>query len=272
MASFSNFEVPVGNVPSTGSALTGSRSPSPASRRDVNRVTKSGIATGSRTGAVPTTARLDPRESLERQVDRGEVALDDRLAALPVGLLDERLDPRDRLVGRHDAREPEEARLHDRVDPAAGPGLGRDGERVDHPQLDRLVDDRRLHVRRQVLPHLVRAVRGVQQERRPALRVLEDPDPFEQPELVAGDEVGVIHEVGGADRLRPEAEVGDRDRARLARVIDEVALGEQPGALADDLDRRLVRTHGAVRAEAVEQRRDLAGRASDPERAGRSAG
>ena len=46
IARFSYFAVPVGNVPSTGSALTGSRSPSPAIRREVIRATKSGTSSG----------------------------------------------------------------------------------------------------------------------------------------------------------------------------------------------------------------------------------
>jgi hypothetical protein len=50
MARFSYFVVPLGKVPSTGSALTGSRSPSPAIRREVTRATKSGTSTG--TGGV----------------------------------------------------------------------------------------------------------------------------------------------------------------------------------------------------------------------------
>ena len=41
MARFSYFVVPVGNVPSTGSALTGRRSPSPAMRAAVTRRTNS---------------------------------------------------------------------------------------------------------------------------------------------------------------------------------------------------------------------------------------
>jgi hypothetical protein len=45
-ARFSQRAVPVGNVPSTGSALTGNRSPSPASSRPVIRLTKSGAASG----------------------------------------------------------------------------------------------------------------------------------------------------------------------------------------------------------------------------------
>ena len=89
---------------------------------------------------------------------------------------------------------------------------------------------------------------------------LEDLRLAEQAELVAGDEVGVLDQVGRADRLRAEAQVRDGDRARLLRVVDEVALGEQVGALADDLDRRLVGADRAVRAEAEEHRLDLAGR------------
>ena len=43
---FSKRAVPVGNTPSTGIALTGSRSPSPASMRAVTRCTKSGASAG----------------------------------------------------------------------------------------------------------------------------------------------------------------------------------------------------------------------------------
>ena len=122
-----------------------------------------------------------------------------------------------------------------------------------------------MDLERQVVPHLVGGIGRVEQERRPGPGVLEHLLLPEQPELVTGHEVGRLHEVGGADRLRTEAEVGDGRRPGLLRVVDEVALGEQPGVLADDLDRRLVGPHRAVGAEAEEQRRHLAGRAGDGE-------
>ena len=53
----------------------------------------------------------------------------------------------------------------------------------------------------QVIPDLVRPVRRVEQERRAVLGGLEHLGLAEQPELVAGDEVGVLDEVGRADRL-----------------------------------------------------------------------
>ena len=83
---------------------------------------------------------------------------------------------------------------------------------------------------------------------------------LEQAELVAGDEVGILDEVRRADRLRPEAQVRHRHRTRLLRVVDEVALGEQVGVLADDLHRRLVRPDRAVGAEPEEHRLHLTGR------------
>ena len=48
----------------------------------------------------------------------------------------------------------------------------------------------------------------------------------------------------------------DGDGAGLLRVVDEVALGVVVGVLADDLDGVLVGAHGAVGAEAEEQRAD----------------
>ena len=71
---------------------------------------------------------------------------------------------------------------------------------------------------------------------------------------MAPDEARVLHEVRRPDRPRPEAQVRDRLRARLLRVVDEVPLRVQ--ALAEDLDRVLVRADRPVRAEPEEHRAD----------------
>jgi hypothetical protein len=47
----------------------------------------------------------------------------------------------------------------------------------------------------------------------------------------------------------------DRDRARLLRVVHEIALRGEIGGLAEDLDRVLVGADGAVGAQAVEHGR-----------------
>ena len=170
-------------------------------------------------------------------------------------------------LGRQDPGQLEEAGLHDGVDPTAHPGLVGDGECVDHPEVDLLVDEQLLDAAGQVVPDLVRAVRSVEQEGSPVLRGFEDLRPAEHPELVTRDEVGPVDEVRRADGLRPEPQMRDRDRPGLLRVVHEVALREQVGALADDLDRCLVRPDRAVGAEPEEDGLDLAGGTLDVEAA-----
>ena len=127
---FSHRAVPVGNVPSTGSALTGSRSPSPASIRAVTRCTKSGASAG--TGGPARSTPVGRRRDLDAMQVRQGARRSRRScarrppAALAVGLLDPRLMLGDGLVRRQHVGEREEARLHDRVDPAAESGRGGD--------------------------------------------------------------------------------------------------------------------------------------------------
>ncbi len=80
--------------------------------------------------------------------------------------------------------------------------------------------------------------------------------PLQEGPHVAGDEVGLVDQIGRADGLRAEAQVADGDHPGLLGVVDEVALGVVVGVLADDLDGVLVGPHGAVAAQAVEQRPD----------------
>ena len=87
--------VPVGNVPSTGSALTGSRSPSPAMqhRGDLlarSRARRRGPSRSIERSLVAAPRHLDPMQVGEGEVDGGEVALDDGAAPPGVGRLDRR--------------------------------------------------------------------------------------------------------------------------------------------------------------------------------------
>ena len=153
--------MPVGNVPSTGSALTGSRSPSPAISIVVTCLTKSGASSGTVTSIerslVACRGNLDTMEVGEGEVDGGEVPLDDGSTPAGVGRLDRRLDLLDGDLRREDTGELEEARLHDRVDAVAHLRLAGDLVCVDDPQRDLLVEDLSLHLDRQVVPHLVGA-------------------------------------------------------------------------------------------------------------------
>ena len=182
------------------------------------------------------------------------VLRDNGLALLAVGLLDGLLDLGDGFVFGQDARDGEEAALHDGVDAHAHAGLLGYIVSVDHKELQLLADDRFLDFLGQGVPDLVLAEGGVQQEGGALRRGIQHVVFLEEAGLVAGDEVGLLDEVGGTDRAGPEAEMADRDGAGLLGVVDEVALAVEAGLLGDDLDGVLIGAHGAVGTQPVEHR------------------
>ena len=124
---------------------------------------------------------------------------------------------------------------------------------VDGVDLEAQIDDAGLALVGEAVPHLFGRVRGVEEVSRSRTGGKEGLVALEERPHVAGDEVGRIHEVGGADGLRPKAQVADGEDPGLLRVIDEVALDVVVGVLADDLDGVLVGPDGAVGAQAVEE-------------------
>src|SRR5262249_25787380 len=107
-----------------------------------------------------------------------------------------------------------------------------------------------------MLPHLFRPVGRVEQKGPARRKSSQHVVAFEETRLVTGDEVGPRHEVSRADRLWAETKVRDSDSARLLRVIYEIPLREIVCLLADDLDRILVSSDRAVRAQTVKQSPD----------------
>ncbi len=102
MVRFSQRAVPVGQVPSTGKADTGNRSPLPASMTAVTRLTKSG-ASSATTGGRLNLAEMRLRhlhlvEMCQGVIDRGEIAPHHFLSLLAVGLLNRLLDLVDRFL------------------------------------------------------------------------------------------------------------------------------------------------------------------------------
>ncbi len=119
--------------------------------------------------AVTASGTVDLVEVCEGAVDRVVVELDDLVALLAVGLFDGVLDLGDRLVAGQDARDGEEAGLHDGVGAAAHAGLASHLGGVDAIDLEFEVDDRLLDLAREVLPDLVGRVGRVDAGRwRPA--------------------------------------------------------------------------------------------------------
>ena len=257
--------MPLGYVPSTGSALTGRSSPRPAIIAAVTVRTNSGACAGTSGGssrvAVARSGTLDPVQALERAVDRGLVALDHLGAAPAVGLRDRRLDPLDRLARAAARRRSRRSRSAARCWCARrGRPRGRSGRRRSR---------RGRCAWRGSAPAPGAAARptprpaGARQlsssvapgAARPSTSTRSSSPNWWQPTKLA-----CCDQVRRADRLRPEAQVRDGLRAGLLRVVDEVALRVQVLLGAEDLDRVLVRADRAVRAEAEEDRAHRLGR------------
>jgi hypothetical protein len=152
---------------------------------------------------------LDTMERTEGRVDGREVALHHGRSSAPVRLVDRAPDRGERLVPGHHAGQREEARLHHRVDASTHARGARHRVGVDDPQAQVLRDDLLLDLHRQVVPDLVRPVRAVEQEGGPRLRGLQDVDPLQEAEVVAGDDVRTIDQIGRPDRLVREPHVRD---------------------------------------------------------------
>ena len=92
MLRFSHFAVPVGKVPSTGSALTGRLSPKPAIILAVTSCTNGGASGGTGGGtAMVLSARSGTahfEQVRQRAVDGGEVHLHDLVTLAAVALLE----------------------------------------------------------------------------------------------------------------------------------------------------------------------------------------
>ena len=82
--------------------------------------------------------------------------------------------------------------------------------------------------------------------------VAEDLVAADEAPLAARDKLGGAHEPRRVDGLRTETQVRDGDGAGFLGVVNEVALGEEVGLFADDLDGVFIRADGAVRAETNE--------------------
>jgi len=199
----------------------------------------------------------------QRLIDAGLVFLDDVVALLLELLLDSGLDVADGFVGRNDVGQLEEAGLHDGRNVLRAADFERQLEGVDGVDLDVLLDDRFLHVAGEAFEDLVGRKLAVDQERAAVNDAGEHVVTADVGRIVAGDEIRRGDRVFAGDRLVAETQVRNGDAAGLLRVVDEVGLHVLVGVVADDLDRVLVRTDGAVAAETPEHARGGAGRLGD---------
>ena len=103
-------------------------------------------------------------QKTEGRVHRREILAHHAFAALPVGLLDSMLDGSDGVFAREHAADREKAGLHDGVDALAHTGLAGHFITIDNVERELLVHDLLLNGAREVVPNLVRAITGAEQE------------------------------------------------------------------------------------------------------------
>ncbi len=183
-----------------------------------------------------------------------EVLLYDVLTLFAVGFLDGGLYLLDCLIPWQHAAYGKETGLHYCVDANAHSGVPGHFVGVYHEELQALLYYALLQLQGQVLPYLVGAEGGVEEEGCAFAGVLENIVFLDEHSLVAGNEVRAADEAGVPDGTGAEPEVAHGEGAGFLRVVDEVSLGIVVGGLTYDLDAVLVCAYGAVGAQSKEDR------------------
>ena len=188
----------------------------------------------------------------KRSVNRGKVLLNDGVALLAVGFLNRVFNLRNRLVFRQNVGNGEETGLHNRIDALSHAGFAGNFNRVDAVEVQFLGNDFFLNFNRQVVPYLFGRIRRVQQKSGARFGNFQNVHLVHERELVAGNEVGLVDQVRGLDRIVRKTQVGSGHRTRFAGVVNEIALTVFAGVFGNDLDRVLVGTDRTVRTQTVE--------------------
>ncbi len=196
---------------------------------------------------------LDLEQVGDRGIDGFEILLDHLFALAGIGLFRCFLDRRDRLVARHHARQREKAGLQDGVGARSETKRERDLGRIDDVQFELLDDDLFLHFARQHAPHLVRAIRAVEEQCAAFGGASERVDLEQVVELVHADEARRLDEIGRTNGFRAEAQMGDRVGTGFLGVVYEITLRMPARLGCQDLGRILVCSDCSVRTEAIEQ-------------------
>ena len=204
-------------------------------------------------GVLPGGGHLKLVERGGAHVDGLVVHIHHVLALLQVGVGGGVLHVADGLRLGHDLGQLEEGGLEDGVGALAHADLDGQVDGVDGVDLDVVLGDVALgHGGHVVIQLLVRPL-AVDEEHAAVLHVADHGEALDDVGgHVAGDKVGLVDVVGGADGLVAEAQVADGYAAGLLGVVLEVGLHVLVGVVADDLDGVLVGAHGAVAAQAPE--------------------
>ena len=136
--------------------------------------------------------------------------------------MDALLDLFDGFFPRQHTADGKEAGLHDGVDPAAHPGFFSHIIGVNDIEMQFLVNNILLDFAGEAVPDLVMRINAVEQEHTAGFGIFQHVQPFQEGELMAGDEIGIMpsDQVGSADRFGSKAQVRDGYGAGFFGVVD----------------------------------------------------
>ena len=159
----------------------------------------------------------------------------------------------DGVLLRDDLRQREKRRLQNGIRPLAHADLLRKVDRIYHVKLDVIVCYVALGRSVKMMLKLLKAPLAVYEEHAAGLYVTHDGEALRDVRRnVARHKVRLVYIVRTLYLLVAEAQVRNRYAARLLRVVLEVCLYVLVRMVADDLDRVLVCSDGAVAAESPE--------------------
>ena len=148
----------------------------------------------------------------------------------------------------------EKGHLHYSVDTRAQTTFAGNFRRVNDIKTGVFLPEHRLHFLRQTRPHLIRAVRRVEQENTARFQALCHLVFVDKLQLVTADKIGLRYQIGRVNRPFADAQVGNRQPARFFGVIDKVALRVPRRRVTNDLDIVLGRRDAAIAAKPIEER------------------
>ena len=214
-------------------------------------------------GLCPRGGDLHLHRAVDTGVYGGQVHGHHLFALLGVGLLSGFFHVTHGIVHRHYVGELEESGLQDQVGVVAQTQFPGDLVGVHGIELDVVVCDVLLHIAGQMELQLRGVPRGIQQEGAAVLDLVDHIILGDIGLRMAGQEVGGLDQIGGADGALGEPQVALGDAVGLLGVILKVSLRIHTGVVADDLGGVLVRANSAVRAKTPEFAGHSVGRLGD---------
>ena len=191
-------------------------------------------------------------DGLYTGINSGPVHVDNTLAFIAIRRDDGILQFADCQIQGDNVSQFEEGRLHDHVDTAAETDLLCNGNGVDNVEFDMVLGNTAFQGSRQFFFQFSRRPRAVQEECAAFFDALEQIEIMYIGLTMAGNKVGLMNQIGHADRFFTKAQVRYGYTAGFLGVIGKIPLCIEVRIVTDNFDSRFIGANSTVRAKAPE--------------------